>query len=262
MHLAMHSGLAWRGKMSAENLTIQRKVLVSRFKKTRSVMHLLGSKIGVRIIIRYYDPVAGRFFSTDPIDFTNGGNFNRYGYAKDNPFKYIDPDGRQDDDIQRVTVTGKRPDPFSSPVPSGFIDLIKQIFPSTKNVPVVPKEVPKVDDACVQNYLKANYPEGASSVINFGNLQQFYPSNNSNAVAEILNTAHLGAEKIIVTQTPGAVGQRVVNAIPARLAVGNVVGRGLITTSAALSGAAELAGAAVTPFSTFAMAMARSACTK
>lgn len=97
MHLAMHSGLAWRGKMSAENLTIQRKVLVSRFKKTRSVMHLLGSKIGVQIIIRYYDPVAGRFLSEDPVltDVNSGASFNRYVYANNNPYRYIDPDGRQ-----------------------------------------------------------------------------------------------------------------------------------------------------------------------
>jgi RHS repeat-associated protein len=42
---------------------------------------------------RYYDPLAGRFLSTDPMA-TNGGNFNRYAYALNNPYKNIDPDGR------------------------------------------------------------------------------------------------------------------------------------------------------------------------
>lgn len=44
---------------------------------------------------RYYDPQAGRFISTDPVQAAaSGGNFNRYGYAKDNPYRYTDPDGR------------------------------------------------------------------------------------------------------------------------------------------------------------------------
>jgi RHS repeat-associated protein len=45
---------------------------------------------------RYYDPVAGRFLSIDAVttDANTGGSFNRYAYANNNPYKYIDPDGR------------------------------------------------------------------------------------------------------------------------------------------------------------------------
>ena len=45
---------------------------------------------------RYYDPDVGRFLSVDPVevDAGTGGNFNRYWYANDNPYRYIDPDGR------------------------------------------------------------------------------------------------------------------------------------------------------------------------
>lgn len=45
---------------------------------------------------RYYDPVVGRFMSTDPVltDANSGASFNRYAYAANNPFKYIDSDGR------------------------------------------------------------------------------------------------------------------------------------------------------------------------
>ncbi|MGH7884802.1 MAG: RHS repeat-associated core domain-containing protein, partial [Thermodesulfobacteriota bacterium] len=45
---------------------------------------------------RYYSPSVGRFMSVDPV----GGNifdpqsFNAYPYVQNNPFKYIDPDGR------------------------------------------------------------------------------------------------------------------------------------------------------------------------
>ena len=45
---------------------------------------------------RYYDPIAGRFLSTDPVttDEETGESFNRYVYAENNPYKYTDPDGR------------------------------------------------------------------------------------------------------------------------------------------------------------------------
>jgi RHS repeat-associated protein len=45
---------------------------------------------------RYYDPIAGRFLSIDPVstDANTGTSFNRYKYAANNPYKYIDPDGR------------------------------------------------------------------------------------------------------------------------------------------------------------------------
>jgi RHS repeat-associated protein len=45
---------------------------------------------------RYYDPVLGRFYSNDPVGFSadNPMMFNRYAYANNNPYKFVDPDGR------------------------------------------------------------------------------------------------------------------------------------------------------------------------
>jgi RHS repeat-associated protein len=45
---------------------------------------------------RYYDPVLGRFLSVDPFptDTSTGDEFNRYVYAGNNPYKFVDPDGR------------------------------------------------------------------------------------------------------------------------------------------------------------------------
>ena len=44
---------------------------------------------------RYYDPALGRFLSTDPVGFSESNlmSFNRYAYANNNPYKYVDPDG-------------------------------------------------------------------------------------------------------------------------------------------------------------------------
>ena len=69
---------------------------------------------------RYYDPIAGRFLSTDPVttDADTGYAFNRYEYVSSNPYRYTDPDGRDrwgDDawtkpvaQLQNVTVTAPR----------------------------------------------------------------------------------------------------------------------------------------------------------
>jgi RHS repeat-associated protein len=45
---------------------------------------------------RYYDPEVGQFLSVDPMpsDTATGWNFNRYNYAANNPYTFVDPDGR------------------------------------------------------------------------------------------------------------------------------------------------------------------------
>lgn len=49
---------------------------------------------------RYYDPVIGRFYLNDPVGvalFINQGyihGFNRYAYVNNNPYRYVEPDGR------------------------------------------------------------------------------------------------------------------------------------------------------------------------
>lgn len=45
---------------------------------------------------RYYNPVIGRFMGVDPVGFQEGNvhSFNRYAYANNNPYKFVDPDGR------------------------------------------------------------------------------------------------------------------------------------------------------------------------
>ena len=46
---------------------------------------------------RYYDPIAGRFLSVDPIvtDANTGKGFGLYTYVENNPYAKIDPDGRE-----------------------------------------------------------------------------------------------------------------------------------------------------------------------
>ena len=46
---------------------------------------------------RYYDPMLGRFLSTDPVQANEGGHnsLSRYGYSLNNPYSFLDPDGRE-----------------------------------------------------------------------------------------------------------------------------------------------------------------------
>ncbi|HEY0684626.1 MAG TPA: RHS repeat-associated core domain-containing protein [Steroidobacter sp.] len=55
---------------------------------------------------RHYDPVIGRFLSTDPaeINVENLFPFNRYAYANNNPYRFVDPDGRAAVAIEAVAV--------------------------------------------------------------------------------------------------------------------------------------------------------------
>jgi len=74
---------------------------------------------------RYYDPGIGRFLSVDPVtaDGNTGGNFNRYKYAANNPYKFTDPDGRREaadrfgDQFKRDAEAGnlKVYEPFEAP---------------------------------------------------------------------------------------------------------------------------------------------------
>ena len=45
---------------------------------------------------RYYDPLAGRFLSIDPVvtNANSGSSFNRYVYGNNNPYLFVDPDGK------------------------------------------------------------------------------------------------------------------------------------------------------------------------
>ncbi|WP_198043783.1 RHS repeat domain-containing protein [Ketobacter nezhaii] len=55
--------------------------------KTLNVTYMQG---------RWYHPEMGRFLAVDPVWFVESSpmSFNRYAYVNNNPYKYVDPDGR------------------------------------------------------------------------------------------------------------------------------------------------------------------------
>ncbi|URL60176.1 glucosaminidase domain-containing protein [Luteibacter flocculans] len=60
--------------------------------------HQMDDESGLEYMnARYYDPIAGRFVSPDPVP-AGGGKFlaiNRYAYGNDNPTTFIDPTGME-----------------------------------------------------------------------------------------------------------------------------------------------------------------------
>ncbi len=61
--------------------------------------HVMDAATGLTYMQqRYYDPQIGRFLSVDPVTALSNpiGMFNRYKYAANNPYRFIDPDGRSD----------------------------------------------------------------------------------------------------------------------------------------------------------------------
>uniref|UniRef100_UPI0037C6041E RHS repeat-associated core domain-containing protein n=1 Tax=Silanimonas sp. TaxID=1929290 RepID=UPI0037C6041E len=55
---------------------------------------------------RYYDPAIGRFLSVDPVGPLDNpiNHFGRYHYANNNPYSFVDPDGRCGTRIQGASA--------------------------------------------------------------------------------------------------------------------------------------------------------------
>lgn len=55
---------------------------------------------------RFYDPLIGRFLSIDQASFSdkNPFTFNRYSYANNSPYRYVDPDGNQPTGYSRLAA--------------------------------------------------------------------------------------------------------------------------------------------------------------
>ncbi|TQV69679.1 hypothetical protein FKG94_23075 [Exilibacterium tricleocarpae] len=58
---------------------------------------------------RYYDPEVGRFMGIDAVGFQDDNpiSFNRYAYANNNPYKYVDPDGNLPFLVPFVVIVAK-----------------------------------------------------------------------------------------------------------------------------------------------------------
>lgn len=72
-----------------ESIWDEKHWYTGKLEETRTGIQYFGA--------RWYEPELGRFLSVDPVQFRddNPFSFNRYTYANGNPYRYIDPDGRE-----------------------------------------------------------------------------------------------------------------------------------------------------------------------
>jgi RHS repeat-associated protein len=110
---------------------------------------------------RYYDPSGARFMSIDPVGFSEGNihSFNRYAYGNNNPFKFVDPDGRSPESPLMDQVVG---DQASVDVFRGMM-----IFGETLTVVVPAAQLVRGGVALYRAGRAAGAAEGAAEGANF-----------------------------------------------------------------------------------------------
>ena len=72
---------------------------------------------------RYYDPMMGRFITADSIvsDIYDPQDLNRYAYCRNNPMKYVDPDGHAADTVWDLINIGMGIASFAYNVKTGNV---------------------------------------------------------------------------------------------------------------------------------------------
>jgi len=122
---------------------------------------------------RYYDPIAGRFLSRDPvtIDSGTGANFNRYWYANNNPYKFTDPDGR-DNELGVLATFSRAEKPTAGDI-AGLADVQKSVDLTIEAV-VKTGNQDIIDDAKVwkvefdPTYVVKDHPTAAADTVTQG----------------------------------------------------------------------------------------------
>jgi uncharacterized protein RhaS with RHS repeats len=108
---------------------------------------------------RYYDPVIGRFYSNDPVGVRDIFSFNRYAYARNNPYKYIDPDGR----AEQLVIAGKAGN-INTVVTGGAKGLVVHLGNTNRMTPPIVKGVVAHEEFHIGQIMEACKSQNCSSI--------------------------------------------------------------------------------------------------
>jgi RHS repeat-associated protein len=166
--------------------------------------HVNDPELGlVYMQARYYDPVVGRFLSTDPVSpaASNPFNFNRFTYANNNPIANIDPNGRDCTSTNGMTtciipVTGSLiPQRISFPTPGGVSGTQKSSAASEHLYDIRTPNGSKSEQAVQRSIV--NHPTPGSSdkpATPTGTLNYAAPSGLRGTLAVISSYMNLGRD--------------------------------------------------------------------
>ena len=136
---------------------------------------------------RWYDPRIGRFLAIDPVGFDpqNPQSFNRYAYANNNPYRFVDPNGESPLDVGffivdtvsfGMAVYSGNPEAIASAgidLAASAVGLASPI-PGTGLAIKAARAADKVGDVVKSGY-HATHPEAAEAILQGGFRQRYKP---------------------------------------------------------------------------------------
>jgi len=119
---------------------------------------------------RYYDPELGKMLSVDPVTAYQKPitNFCRYCYARNNPYKFVDPDGRDVEVALRAFTIGK------APIQGDYGHQYVHLRDTDSGVEMISRAGPS-----------AAYPGGVSAVVSGSPVQDAGGQGNVTLVTEL-----------------------------------------------------------------------------
>jgi len=151
--------------------------------------HLNDADLGLTYMqARYYDPVIGRFYSNDPLGFRDVHSFNRYAYANNNPYKYVDPTG----------MNGKKPEQGIETIDQYLKRIRHSHYEGESNESAVDKAKSETPDGDKWNQYREM--DGKIEIYRFGRWNSTYDASKDHYVRDFV----LGT---ILSNAGGALGQ-------------------------------------------------------